>query len=102
MDLESVSFACFHSSQVQRKRNGAAAWIRNVAPADSERICRLNFQISSGVPFRRFRDRSATSAMRSKTWPSEAERTSLMYSACAQQRGMAPPVGRPKYICDWG
>ncbi len=40
MDAEPVSWACFHSSQVQCNRNGEAAWIRRVAPAGSERTCR--------------------------------------------------------------
>ncbi len=48
MDVESVSWACCHSSQVQCNRNGEAAWIRKVPPAGSERTCRLNFQISKG------------------------------------------------------
>ena len=48
MDVEFVSWACCHSSPVQRNRNEDAAWIRRVPPAGTERTCRLNFQISNG------------------------------------------------------
>ena len=55
MDVDAVSWARFHSSEVQRKRNGEAAWIRRTPPAGIERTCRLNFQISNDFALRRLR-----------------------------------------------
>src|SRR5436190_15079021 len=53
----------------------------------------VKVRFDNGTPYR-----ASTSEMRSNTRPSEADRSSFRYSACAHTSGCADPAGRPKYI----
>src|SRR5260370_6043360 len=96
VDVDPVSLTCCHSSLDQCSANGAVAWMRKRSPGEIDRTRRFDFQTIRRLGFRpAFMYRSLTSSIKSNTRPSEVERSSLMYSACAHIRGVALPVWPP-------
>ena len=86
MDVESVSWACFHSLQVQYNRNGEAAWIRKVPRTGSERTRRLNFQLQFAYlrPINgRVVDLVQDALGDGKPDPTQSKRSSLRACRCA-------------------